>query len=273
MFPSYLLALREGIEAALIIGLILGLLKKINKPELVPVVWSGAGAAVLVSLLTGGILNLMGASFEGAAEEAFEGITMLTAAGLLTWMIWWMARQARNFNEKLAQEVTLAAKNSKTALFSAAFLAVVREGIELAIFLTAASYATSTREALVGAGFGLLTTIILAWVLFNGLLKLNLGSFFRVTGVLLILFAAGMIAHGVHEFNEVGWIPGVVEHVWDINPVIDENSVGGGLLKALFGYNGNPSLTEVMAYLGYLFLVGVSFSRERSKTSDLTANA
>jgi high-affinity iron transporter len=273
MLPSYLLALREGIEAALIIGVILGLLKKINKKELVPVVWTGVGIAVFVSILVGVTLHLVGASFEGAAEEAFEGITMLVAAGLLTWMIWWMYHQARNFNEKLKQDVALAVRNSKSALFTVAFLAVVREGIELALFLTAASFSTSARDTLIGAGFGFLTVIILAWILFNSLVKLNLGAFFRVTGVLLILFAAGLVAYGVHELNEVGWIPSVIEHVWDVNPILDENSFIGQILKALFGYNGNPSLTEVIAYVGYFLLVGYGFRRQQLKAAQVVGNA
>jgi high-affinity iron transporter len=273
MFPSYLLALREGIEAALIIGVILGLLKKINKKELVPVVWTGAGIAVVVSILVGGTLNLVGASFEGAAEEAFEGITMLVAAGLLTWMIWWMYHQARNFSEKLKADVAIAARTSKSALFTVAFLAVVREGIELAIFLTAASFSSSAQDTLIGAGFGLLTTIVLAWVLFSSLVKLNLSSFFRVTGILLILFAAGLVAHGVHEFNEVGWIPSVIEHVWDLNPILDEKSFAGEILKALFGYNGNPSLTEVIAYLAYFVVIGFGFRRQQLKAAEAVSGA
>jgi high-affinity iron transporter len=273
MLPSYLLALREGIEAALIIGVILGLLKKINKKDLVPVVWTGAGIAVIVSIIGGVTLNLLGASFEGAAEEAFEGITMLVAAGLLTWMIWWMFHQAKNFQEKLKEDVASAARSSKTALFTVAFLAVVREGIELAIFLTAASFTTSARDTLIGAGFGLLTTAVLAWVLFSSLIKLNLASFFRVTGILLILFAAGLVAHGVHEFNEIGWIPSVIAPLWDVNSIIDEKSFTGEILKALFGYNGNPSLTEMIAYFAYLLLVGLGFRKQQSKSAEAVSQA
>ncbi|MEN8241961.1 MAG: FTR1 family protein [Chloroflexota bacterium] len=273
MLPSYLLALREGIEAALIIGVILGLLKKIDKKELFSIVWTGTALAVLVSILVGATLHLVGASFEGAAEEAFEGITMLLAAVLLTWMIWWMFHQAKNFNEKLKQDVASAAQSSKTALFTVAFLAVVREGVELAIFLTAASFTTTARDTLIGAGFGFLTVAILAWVLFSSLVKLNLASFFRVTGILLILFAAGLVAHGVHELNEIGWIPPVIEHLWDVNSIINEKSFTGEILKALFGYNGNPSLTEMIAYFGYLLLVGLSFRRQQLKTSQAVSEA
>ena len=273
MLPSYLLALREGIEAALIIGVILGLLKKIDKQTLVPTVWAGVGSAVLVSFLAGGTLQLIGASFEGTAEEAFEGITMLLAAGLLTWMIWWMFHQAKDFTEKLKQDVASAARSSKTALFTMAFLAVVREGIELAIFLTAASFSTSAQDTLIGAGFGLLTVAILAWVLFSSLVALNLGSFFRVTGVLLILFAAGLVAHGVHELNEIGWIPPMIEPLWDVNTIIDEKSFAGELLKALFGYNGNPSLTEMIAYFGYILWVGFGFRRQKLKTDKVVETA
>ena len=137
------------------------------------------------------------------------------------------------------------------ALFSLAFLAVVREGIELALFLTAATFASDVQSTLLGTLLGLSAAIFLGWGLFASTRRLNLSRFFQVTGVLFILFAAGLVAHGVHEFDEVGWIPSVVEHVWDTNPIIDENSTLGLMLKALFGYNGNPSLTEVLAYLAY----------------------
>ena len=269
MLASYLLTLREGIEAALIIGVILGLLKKIEKEEMIPAVWAGAGTAAVTSILIGVLLNYLGASFEGAAEEAFEGIVMLGAAALLTWMIWWMYNQARTLNEKLKQDTALAARNSKFALFTVSFMAVVREGVELAIFLTAASYTSSAQDTLIGAGFGLLTSVILAWILFSGLVRLKLKNFFRVTGVLLILFAAGLVAHGVHEFNEAGVIPAVIEHIWDVNPILDENSTLGSMLKALFGYNGNPSLTEVLAYFTYFvsIFIGLRLSDRKKETT------
>ena len=141
------------------------------------------------------------------------------------------------------------------ALFSLAFLAVVREGIELAFFLTAATFASDVQSTLPGTLLGLGAASFLGRGLFASTRRLNLYRFFQVTGVLLILFAAGLVALGVHEFNEAGWIPSVVEHVWDVNPIIDENSTLALMLKALFGYSGNPFLTEVMAYLAYYVVI------------------
>ena len=252
MLASFLLSLREGIEAALIIGIVLGALRKLNRSEMEPAVWYGTISAVAVSLLTGIVLTAFGLSLEGAAEQLFEGIAMLLAAAVLTWMIFWMNRQARSIKGELEAGVNRATSTGGTrALFSLAFLAVVREGIELALFLTAATFASDLQSTLLGTLLGLGAAVLLGWGLFASTRRLNLRRFFQVTGVLLILFAAGLVAHGVHEFNEVGWIPSVVEHVWDVNPIIDENSTLGLMLKALFGYNGNPSLTEVMAYLAY----------------------
>ena len=256
MLASFLLSLREGIEAALIIGIVLGALRKLNRSEMAPAVWSGALSAVLVSLLTGALLTMLGFSLEGAAEQIFEGVAMLLAASVLTWMIFWMNRQARSIRDELEAGVNRAtAAGGGRALFSLAFLAVVREGIELALFLTAATFASDAQSTILGTLLGLAVAVLLGWGLFASTVRLDLRRFFQVTGFLLILFAAGLVAHGVHEFNEVGWIPSVVEHVWDVNPILNENSTVGLMLKALFGYNGNPSLTEVLAYFAYFILI------------------
>ncbi|HSF79962.1 MAG TPA: iron uptake transporter permease EfeU [Anaerolineales bacterium] len=264
MVPSYLLALREGLEAALIIGIVLGALRKYNRSALSSIVWAGVISATLVSIAVAFVLYRLGASLEGAAEEIFEGITMFLAAGVLTWMIFWMHRQARTIKSELEANVRRAATNSgKGTLFSLAFLAVVREGVELALFLTAAAYATDSQQTVAGTLLGLGTAALFGWSLFATTVRLDLRRFFQVTGVLLILFAAGLVAHGVHELNEVGWIPAIVEHVWDINFVLNEDSFIGQLLKALFGYNGNPSLTEVLAYFGYFVVIVFSLNRNQ----------
>ncbi len=264
MVPSYLLSLREGLEAALIIGIVLGALRKFNRSALGSIVWGGVFSATIVSVVVAFMLYRLGAAFEGKAEEIFEGFTMLLAAGVITWMIFWMHRQSHSIKSELEANVRRASTTSgKSALFTLAFLAVVREGIELALFLTAASYATDSQQTIGGALLGLGTAVLLGWSLFATTVRLDLRRFFQVTGVLLILFAAGLVAHGVHEFNEAGWIPAIIEHVWDINPVLDENSTLGQLLKALFGYNGNPSLTEVLAYLTYFAVVAFSLRRRQ----------
>jgi high-affinity iron transporter len=141
---------------------------------------------------------------------------------------------------------------------------VLREGVELALFLTATVMTTTEQQTITGALLGLGTAILLGWALFASTLRLDLRKFFQVTGALLILFAAGLVAHGIHEFNEVGMIPAIIEHVWDINFILDEKSLAGQLLKTLFGYNGNPSLTEVLAYV--LYFVGIFFGLRKSSS-------
>jgi high-affinity iron transporter len=270
MLPTYLLALREGLEAALIIGIVLGALAKIRRNDLALAVWLGTLSAVGISILTALLLTSFGMSLEETAEQIFEGVTMLIAAGILTWMIFWMSKQARFLKSELEAGVNKAAASTgKRAVFWLAFIAVVREGVELALFITAAFFAgdqsqlmTNIIQTLAGTILGLGTAALLGWTLFATTVRLDLRRFFQVTGLLLILFAAGLVAHGVHEFNEVGWIPAVVEHIWDVNSIIDETSLGGQLLKTLFGYNGNPSLTEMIAYFVYLAVVTVFWRRD-----------
>lgn len=274
MLPTYLLSLREGLEAALIIGIVLGAVSKIRRKDLAPAVWFGTLSAIVVSILTAILLTSFGMSLEERAEQIFEGVTMLIAAGILTWMIFWMGKQARFLKSELEDGVNKAAASTgKRAVFWLAFMAVVREGVELAIFITAAFFASNQGETstnliqiLAGTILGLGTAVLLGYTIFATALRLDLRRFFQVTGILLILFAAGLVAHGVHEFNEVGWIPGVVEHVWDVNMILDENSIAGQLLKTLFGYNGNPSLTEMIAYFVYIAVVTVFWRRDNRVT-------
>ena len=281
MLPTYLLSLREGLEAALIIGIVLGAVSKIRRSDLTPSVWFGTLSAVAISILTAVILTSFGMSLEGSAEQIFEGITMLIAAGILTWMIFWMGKQARFLKSELEDGVNKAAATTgKRAVFMVAFLAVVREGIELAIFVTAAFFAgnqeaasTTLIQILAGTILGLGTAVLLGYTIFATTIRLDLRKFFQVTGILLILFAAGLVAHGIHEFNEVGWIPGVIEHVWDVNMILDENSIAGQLMKTLFGYNGNPSLTEMIGYFAYIIVVSIFWRRDNKVTVKPTTGA
>ncbi len=270
MLASLLLSLREGIEAALIIGIVLGALRKLNHTEMAPAVWYGTISAALVSLIAGFALTAFGLSLEGTAEQVFEGLAMLLAASVLTWMIFWMNGQARFIKGELEAGVNRASSTGGSrALFGLAFLAVVREGIELALFLAAATFATDPQSTILGTILGLGAAALLGWVIFASTIKLNLRRFFQVTGFLLILFAAGLVAHGVHEFNEAGWIPPIIENAWNLNPILDENSVLGSTLKALFGYNGNPSLTEVLAYLAYYLAIFLGLRRANRPTERL----
>jgi high-affinity iron transporter len=269
MLSSLLLALREGLEAALIVGMLLGAIQKMKVPHLRKWIWGGVLAAVVLSVAAALGLTALGAEFEGRGEQIFEGIMMTLAALLLTWMIFWMQRQSRYLRQNLEAGVNRAAakNNSGGALFLLAFAAVGREGIELALFLIAARVASEPVSALLGALAGLSLAILLGYTLFATTYRLNVQRFFRVINFLLLLFAAGLLAHGVHEFSEAGLIPAVIEHVYDINAILPEKSTVGSLLTALFGYNGNPSLTEMLTYLIFLSGLGIATLPKTSSSS------
>ena len=274
MVAAVLLAFREGLEAALILGIVLGVLRRVGRREQEKLVWLGSGLAVALSLAVGLVLYAVGASFEGRAEEVFEGAAMLLAAGVLTWMIFWMNRQGRAIQTELERDVQRAtAGEGSWAIFSLAFLAVFREGIELALFLLAAAFTASASAVVVGGVVGLAAAAVAGWLVFATTTRLNVQAFFRVTSVLLIFVAAGMVAYGVHELNEAGIIPAVVEHVWDMNGILDDNSGIGQVLKTLFGYNGNPSLTEVVAYIGYWVVVLLALRRAETQRKPAHASA
>jgi len=274
MVAAVLLAFREGLEAALILGIVLGVLRRVGRREQEKMVWLGASLAAVASLAAGLALYAAGINFEGKAEEVFEGVAMLLAAGVLTWMIFWMNRQGRAVQTELEQDVRRAATGGgKWAIFSLAFLAVFREGIELALFLTAAAFTASATAVVLGGLAGLAGAAVAGWLLFATTTRLNLQTFFRVTSILLIFFAAGLVAHGVHELNEAGVIPAIVENMWNTNPLLDENSGVGQILKALFGYNGNPSLTEVVAYAGYWVVVLLALRRAGTQRKIVPAQA
>ncbi len=262
MLAGFLLALREGIEAALIISIVLGMLRKMNRPDRAPVVWLGVAGAVILSIAAAILLEVLGAEFEGAGEQLFEALTMLLAAAVLTWMIFWMQKQGRQVQKGLEAEVREALSGGQTvALFSVAFLAVLREGIELALFLTAVNFsepAVGTQAPILGwlgGILGLVAAIVMGWLMYESAIKLNLRRFFQITSIVLIFFAAGLVGHAVGEFNELGWIPPIIRQVYNLNQILPETTLFGQFLKTLFGYNASPSLTEMFAYIGYFVVV------------------
>jgi len=273
MAGSLLIMLREGLEAALIVGIILGYLAKTGNRSKSGIVWWGVGAAIAASLVAGAIIFLTAGSLEGRAEEIFEGAAMFIAVGVLTYMIFWMRRQAINIRAHLhAQLNTALASGSLFALGLLAFVAVGREGVESALFMFATSQAATPGATLIGGLAGLAGAIMLGYLLYRGIYRLDLRTFFNVTSMLLLLFAAGLLAHGIHEFHEAGLIPPVVEQVWNTNGILNENSLPGSFAKALLGYNGNPSLVEVLMYAGYLLLIGWAYFR-RPTAKELRSQA
>jgi high-affinity iron transporter len=270
MLPSFIITFREVLEMALIIGIVLSYLHKTNQTKYNNVVYVGIGAAILTSIIGAiGFQNLAG-GFSGRTEEIFEGVTMLIGAALLTSMIYWMSKQkamAQKIRDKVETNIL---KEHRVGLFFLIFVAILREGIETVIFLSAAD-TVSSSSILSGSLLGMIAAIILGYLLFVATMKINLKHFFNFTSVLLILFAAGLVAHGIHELQEGGVVPIINEHVWGINPsvladgsypILHEKGYIGSIFKGLLGYNGNPSLIEVISYLAYLGAMYIFFFPE-----------
>ncbi|AKB85225.1 FTR1 family protein [Methanococcoides methylutens] len=254
MFSSFMITFREGLEAFLIVGIILAYLVQTRRTELNKYVYGATGLAIVGSLAAAVVFNLLSIQFEGRNEELFEGIVMLVAAVILTSMIIWMARESNNISTTIQEQVE---GKKAYGLFGLAFLSVFREGIETVLFLGAAAMNTETNAVLYGGIAGLSVSVVVAYLVFKYSSHTSMNNFFKVTSIFLILFAAGLAAHGVHELQEAGVVPIVVEHVWDINHIIDEKGTFGSVMKSLFGYNGNPSLIEVLTYAGYYIAVGI----------------
>jgi high-affinity iron transporter len=234
-----LVTTREGLEASLIVGIVLGYLAKTENRRYFRIIWLGTAAAVALSIVTGAALFFTVGELEGRAEQIFEGVAMLSAVAVLTWMIFWMRKQAMNIKRELEAKLAHAiATGSAVGLASVVFFAV--------------SESSTPLTTGVGAVAGLVISISLGVALYMGSRRLNLRQFFTVTGILLIVFAAGLLAHATHEFQEAGVLPMTVEHVWDTNGLVSEASNTGEFLKALFGYNGDPSLLEVGVWTAYL---------------------
>lgn len=254
---AFLLSLREGLEAALVASILLGTLRRLERRELRRFLWYGIAAASIVSIAVAAGLTTAGIELEGRAEQTFEGVMLILAAAFLTGMIFWMRRQGATWRAALAAGVQEAAgRTGGWGLCAVAFLAVAREGIELALLLVATTLQGSLAATGLGVALGISAAVVIGALLYQGVLRLNLAVFFRVTNVLLLLFAAGMIGLGAHELIEAGLLPAVVDPLWNINPLLSDKSAPGELLKSLFGYNGNPALTEALAYVAYLVGVG-----------------
>jgi high-affinity iron transporter len=262
MLSALLVTLREGVEAALVVAIVVAALARLGRKDLTRIAWSGVGAAVLVSFVAGALLFATAGGLEGRAEQVFEGAAMFTAVAVLTYMVFWMARQGAAVSSELRDKTAKAvARGSGSAVFALTFVAVLREGLETALFL----FSTVRSAEPVAAGFGAVAGLALAGALGVAIYRagaaLPLRTFFAVTGVLIVLVAAGLLGHGVHEWQEAGILPVTVEHVWDTSAVLSQEGLVGGLARSLFGYSDSPSLLEVVSYFAYLLTVGVLWAR------------
>ena len=224
-FPTFLITFREGIEASLIIGLILAYLAKTDRMHHAREVWIGVGVALAGSVVAGGLVYNFVGELDKTTEQLFEGVTTIAASLVLMWMILWMHRNARNLGGELRGQVDEALeKRSAWALALLAFLAVGREGLETVLFLFATGMASDAGvlATSVAGGSGLILAVVMGIALHRGVSTLNLRTFFKVSGVTLIFFAAGLLAYGIHELQEAGVIPFILYPVWDINPILND---------------------------------------------------
>ncbi len=255
MFSSLLITFRETLEAALVVGIVLTFLTKTNQVLFKKFVWQGVGLGVLLSIILAFVLEAFFGGFEGRTEEIFEGILMFITAGFLTWMIMWVHKQkdiAKNLKEKVALH---AKKGYGIGIIFLVTSSVFREGIETVLYLKASSLAGVTNQ-LTGAVIGIITALILGYSLFRFAIKVNLSIVFNVTSVFLLLFAAGLVGHGVHEFQEVGIIPIFsFDPLWNISNILDHSSILGSFLRVLFGYTSKPTFVEFFSYATYISLV------------------
>ncbi len=261
MLPNFLIGLREGLEAALIVGILVGYLVRTGRRDLLPNIWGGVGLAIAVSLGVGAALTFGTQSLTFQAQEAIGGILSIVAAALVTVMIFWMARNARRLRHDLQESVDQAA-GYRFGLMLVAFLAVAREGLETALFLWAAArVAGGGPVPLVGALLGLVVAALLGWAIYRGMLRINLAKFFTWTGAFLILIAAGVLAYGVHDLQEAGILPGLDNLAYDVSHVLAPGSIVGTVLKGSLNISPSASVVEAAVWLTYVIVVGFAYWR------------
>jgi len=265
MLSTFVIALREGLEAALIVGILVAYLVRSERRHLLKPLWSGVAIAIAASLGFGAILSFTSAELTPRGEELFAGLTSFIAVGLVTWMVFWMKRAARTLRDELHGKVDGAIMGGPISLALVAFFAVAREGLETALFIyTNFKTVGAASSATVGLVLGLALAVALGYLIYNRSVKLNLSKFFTVTGVALIIVAAGVLSYGVHEFQELGWLPGADTFIWDVTPWIGKESILGSILGGTIGFDTTTSVVQFIAWAAYLVAVLVPYLSKKS---------
>lgn len=270
IFPSFLITFREALEAALIVTIMVTYLRKIGKEDLNKYSYLGAGSAVAVSLVVGVILQVFYGGLGTVASELFEGIASLTAVAVLTGMIFWMTKHSKEIKGEMETKLDTAITQGEVySIAILAFVAVAREGLETVLFLSA-TFVQDQVGTLIGAALGIAVVLGLSYALMKGTVNLEIGKFFKVTSIMLLIFGAGLAGYGVHELIEAGEHSGMdfgvlSEKPFDINPPVNpdgsypalhEKGVIGSILKALVGYDGDPEWLRIVIYVGYWIVIG-----------------
>ncbi|MFE7898486.1 iron uptake transporter permease EfeU [Streptomyces sp. NPDC057424] len=254
MFSNYLIGLREGLEASLVVCILIAYVVKTDRRDALKPIWAGIGVAVTLAFGFGCALEFGSQELTFQAQEALGGSLSILAVGLVTWMVFWMRRTARHLTSELHGRLDAALAMGTGALVATAFLAVGREGLETALFVWASVHAASdgTPRPLLGVALGLLTAILLGWLFYRGALRINLAKFFTWTGGMLVVVAAGVLAYGFHDLQEADFLPGLTDKAFDITGTIPPDSWYGTLLKGILNFQPDPTTLQVAVWLMYL---------------------
>ena len=252
--------LREGIEAALIVGIIASYLQQTGRGQWMPAVWIGVLLAGALALFVGGGLELVSAEFPQKQQELFEGIVGLVAVGILTSMVFWMRKVARSVKHSLQTSLDQALGNSQHqvfALIAMVFFAVAREGLETVFFLLAVFQQSEGASGPIGALLGLIVAVAVGVAIYKGGLRMNLTLFFRWTGLFILVVAAGVLSNSVQALHEAGLWNHLQDVVFDISRTLPMDGPAGSVLAGMFGYQDTPTVSVLAAYL--LYLIGTLF--------------
>jgi high-affinity iron transporter len=263
MLANYLIGLREGLEASLVVSILATFLVKSGHRDRLRYLWIGVGAALAAAVAGWALLQFITAltarSF--TAQETIGGVMSILAVGFVTWMIFWMRKASRSLKKELTDRLDRALQIGPGAVVLLAFLAVFREGIESAFIVYASAATATTASPLIGVLLGMATSVLLGLGIYRGAVRINLGTFFTWTGGLLILVAAGIFAYGFHDLQEANLLPGLQSVAFDISQIIPPSSWYGVLLKGVFNFNPAPTVIEATAWLVYLVPVLVLYLR------------
>lgn len=274
MLANLLIGLREGLEAALVVSILVAFLVRTDRRDALPKVWLGVGIAVAVSVGVTVVLGLAQQQLTFTAQEALGGSLSIIAVGFVTWMIFWMRRVGRTISAELENRLETAVAMGFTAVVVMAALAVGREGMETALFFyTATQAAGQTTQPLIGFLLGIAIAVALAYLIYRGALRINLGRFFTVTGVLLIFVAAGILGYGVHDLQEAGILPGLNTLAFDVSAVIPPDSWYGTLLKGILNFSPQTTVLEAIVWVAYVAIVLPLFLRSTRSASPVTSTS
>ena len=264
MIANYLIGLREGLEASLVVSILVAYLVKTGRRDRLAPVWVGVLCAVGVSLLFGALLTFSSNQMSFTAQEAFGGTLSIVAVGFVTWMVFWMRRTARSLSKELRGRLDAAIAMGTGALVVTAFIAVGREGLETSLFIWSAIQATGQNsQPVLGAALGLLTAVVIGFLFYQGALKINLAKFFLWTGAVLIVVAAGVLAYGVHDLQEAGILPGLNSLAFDVSGAVPPDSWYGTLLRGTVNFTPATTWLQAIAWVVYIVPVFVLFLAAR----------